>query len=186
MSILPIFGRTFSLILVFMVLASSCKDETRMTLLLHSQSDERSVGMATHLLLQGFPHLLDAGPPDEFGQLKRGLLYAPLPLEVLPFEAPVTWHWDRVPGGLQVHQQLGLLGCHIMHLHHIWTCHQLERRGRSDEATWPIHVWPSVTTQGFYLFELSHCQPVHPPQLLLWHFGNIWSDFLDNNNHDKM
>lgn len=87
-------------------------------------------GVATHLLLQGFPHLLDAGPPDELGQLKRGLLDAPLPLEVLPFEAPVARHRHRVPGGLQVHQQLGLLGRHVVHLYHIWTRHQLEGRGR--------------------------------------------------------
>lgn len=31
-----------------------------------------------------------------------------------------------------------------------------------------------------YLFEFSHSQPVHPPQLLLWEFRYIWSDFLYN------
>lgn len=30
------------------------------------------------------------------------------------------------------------------------------------------------------LFEFSHSQPVHPPQLLLWEFRYIWSDFLYN------
>lgn len=117
-----------------MVLASSCKRERTMTLCLGLWSVDKSVGMVAHLLLQGLPHLLDAGPPDELGQLERGFFYTSLPLEVLPFEAPVTWHWDRVPGGLQMHQQLGLLGRHIMHLHHVWTCHQLERRGRRNEA----------------------------------------------------
>lgn len=116
-----------------MVFASSYERKSVMTSFLNPRSDERNAAVATHLLLQGFPHLLDAGSPDELGQLKWGLLYAPLSLEVLPFEAPVAWHWDRVPGGLQVHQQLGLLGCHVMHLHHVWTCHQLERRGRRDE-----------------------------------------------------
>lgn len=29
-----------------------------------------------------------------------------------------------------------------------------------------------------HLFEFSHSQPVHPPQLLLWEFRCIWSDFL--------
>lgn len=79
-----------------------------------------------HLLLQGLPHLLDSCPLDELRELKWRLLYTPLPLEVLPFEAPVARHRHRVPGGLQVDQQLGLLGRHIMHLHHVWTGHQLE------------------------------------------------------------
>lgn len=80
----------------------------------------------THLLLQGLPHLLDAGSLDELRQLKWRLLYTSLSLQVLPLEAPVSGHRDRVPGGLQVDQQLRLMCCNIMHLHHIWTCHQLE------------------------------------------------------------
>lgn len=78
-----------------------------------------------HLLLQGFSHLLDAGAFDELWQLEGRFLDTPLPLQVLPLEAPVAWHGYSVPCGLQVHQQLGLLRRHVVHLHHVRTCHQL-------------------------------------------------------------
>lgn len=81
--------------------------------------------LARHLLLQGLPHFLNASPLDELGQLKGRLLNAPLPLQVLPLEAPVTRHRHSVACGFQVHQQLGLLCSDIMHLHHVWPGHQL-------------------------------------------------------------
>lgn len=88
-----------------------------------------------HLFLKRLPHLLDPSFLDELGQLKWRLLYAPLALQVLSFEAPVAGHGHRVPGGLQVNQQLGLLGRHVVHLHHIWPRHQLAPGGRKRNRT---------------------------------------------------
>lgn len=85
---------------------------------------------AADLLLQGLPHLLDARLLDEVGQLERRLLDSSLALQVLPLEAPVPRHRHRVPGGLEVDQQLRLLGRHVVHLHHVWTRHQLDGGGR--------------------------------------------------------
>lgn len=90
-------------------------------------------GEATGLLLQRLPHLLDARLLDEVGQLKRRLLYSSLALQVLPLEAPVARNRHRVPGGLEVDQQLGLLGRHVVHLHHVGTCHQLHQEEEEEE-----------------------------------------------------
>lgn len=86
-----------------------------------------------HLLLQGLPHLLDSRPLDELGQLKGRLLYTPLALEILSLETPVAGNRHRVPGGLEVDEQFRLLGCDVMHLHHIGTGHELHTGSRRSD-----------------------------------------------------
>lgn len=143
MSIFPIFGRTFSLILVFIVLASSCVNAT-VTVSVTLQGELSATFLSyklierdSHLLLQSLPHLLDSCPPDELRQLKRWFLDTSLPLQILPFEAPVARYRHGVSGGLEVDQQLGLLSRHIVHLHHIWTSHELKegfRKRKKEKA----------------------------------------------------
>ncbi len=127
-----------------------------------------------HLLLQGFSHLLDAGSLDELGQLKRRFLYASLALQVLPLEAPVTWHGHRVPGGLQVNQQLGLLRRHIVHLHHVRTRHKLTDRGAQSSASPDISSENSNRFHSEMLFEynydedgfiVTHIKGLHNPKI---------------------
>ena len=101
--------------------------------------------VCSYLLLQCLSHLLDAGALDELGQLEGRLLDTPLALQVLALEAPVARHGHGVPRGLQVHQQLGLLRRHVVHLHHIGARHQL--RGERSEGQGSGGV-PHIQTLG--------------------------------------
>lgn len=79
-----------------------------------------------YLLLQGLPHLLDACAFDEVWQLKGGLLNASFALQVLALKTPVAWYRHRIPRGLEVNQELGVLCGDIVHLHNVRPSHKLE------------------------------------------------------------
>ena len=46
-------------------------------------------------------------------------------LEIFPFEAPVPGDGDGVPGGLEVDEEPGVPGRHVVHLHHVRPGHKL-------------------------------------------------------------
>lgn len=93
---------------------------------------------------------------------------APAPCSWWPWGGPAAWapgpsrhasppHLDVPPAGAQ--RQEG------------------ETRRKVTECA-ETFTWSSTVIMSIYLFEFSHSQPVHPPQLLLWEFRHIWSDFL--------
>lgn len=43
----------------------------------------------------------------------------------LPLEAPVSGHGHCVPVCLELHQQFRISSRHIVHLHHVWSTHEL-------------------------------------------------------------
>lgn len=93
-----------------------------------------------HLLLQGLPHLLDACAFDEVWQLEGGLFNASFALQVLALKTPMAWHRHGIPSGLEMNQKLGVLCCHIVHLHNIGTSHELKKmapRLNKAQSLWP-------------------------------------------------
>lgn len=93
-----------------------------------------------HLLQQGLPHLLDACAFDEVWQLEGGLFNASFALQVLALKTPMAWHRHGIPSGLEMNQKLGVLCCHIVHLHNIGTSHELKKmatRLNKAQSLWP-------------------------------------------------
>ena len=60
---------------------------------------------------------------DKVREVKGRFLNPSLPLQVLPLEAPVSRYGHTVACRLQYHQELGIMCCHIVHLHHVRSFH---------------------------------------------------------------
>ena len=87
--------------------------------------------MATCLFLDGLAHRLDTGALDKVRQVERRLLEAALSLQVLALGAPMSRHGHCVSRGLEVDEQLGILGRHVVHLDHVGPVDQLLERGHA-------------------------------------------------------
>lgn len=195
MSIFPILGRTFSLILVFIVLASSCKWGKKIRVMSEwfkvSEAAWQTWMLNVHFLfLQSAPPFPE-GPPSSPGSLfswwtraarteasqylscPAGTFFwstsggAPAPCSWWPSGEPAAW----APGLSRRASPPRLAAPPAV----------ARRQEVKQDRGYRQH-WEANTTvrskASLYLFEFSHGQPVHSPQLLLWQFWCIRSHFL--------